>query len=353
MFRFVWGSLHLVSWRYLHRLFFLLILATFNSLLGLVEHVKFARKIQAQKIHPEILFILGHPRTGTTHLHNIISQDPRFGHVTTLQAGFPNCCLLMGRRFIKSWLQRFFIDDVRPMDNLPLNFDTPAEDEIAVNVLSGGISPYAALSFMPNYRRLLQYCTFENCPAELSLWKQSFIKFLKKISYACGGKPLVIKSPVHMGRIKTILELFPQAKFIMIHRHPVTVFKSSAHMIQEYFTYCFLAETTRSQLTDYILMQHQLLYKSYFENRNLIPSESLQEISFTQLEQDPHGVIKEVYKKFEWAGIDDMPHRIQGYLDHLGDFKKNDHKQISPDLHDRIEECCREMMEEFGYTVKN
>ena len=43
---------------------------------------------------------------------------------------------------------------------------------------------------------------------------------------ACGGKPLVIKSPVHTARVALLLKLFPRAKFIYLHRNPLQVFQS-------------------------------------------------------------------------------------------------------------------------------
>jgi hypothetical protein len=36
-----------------------------------------------------------------------------------------------------------------------------------------------------------------------------------------GTKPLLIKSPVHTARVRLLLKLFPKAKFIYIHRHPL------------------------------------------------------------------------------------------------------------------------------------
>jgi hypothetical protein len=53
-------------------------------------------------------------------------------------------------------------------------------------------------------------------------------------------KPLLIKSPVHTARVRTWLKLFPGAKFIYIHRHPLEVFKSAAHMANTYYYHTFL-----------------------------------------------------------------------------------------------------------------
>ena len=36
-------------------------------------------------------------------------------------------------------------------------------------------------------------------------------------------RPLLIKSPVHTARLRIWLKLFPNAKFVYIHRHPIEV----------------------------------------------------------------------------------------------------------------------------------
>ena len=56
------------------------------------------------------------------------------------------------------------------------------EDEIATNVLSGGVSPYMALVLprcAPRFKRLH---TFEDAPAgELERWRAAFLWFMKKV----------------------------------------------------------------------------------------------------------------------------------------------------------------------------
>jgi hypothetical protein len=234
----LWRSRRWVAWRhYWCRLAFITALSICNWAVSLVEQYYYGAAIQAQELHPEPVFILGHARTGTTHLHNILAHDGRFAYATTFQAGFPSTFMLL-QRF--SWFLSFFIDETRPMDAMPLSFTTPAEDEIAVNVLTGGVSPYAAVTFMPRYRELLPYCTFEGCSqADIDAWCRSFLWFLRKVTLAAGGgrggRPLLIKSPVHMGRVPLLLRLFPRAKFIFIHRDPLEVFQSNAHMADTYF----------------------------------------------------------------------------------------------------------------------
>ena len=50
----------------------------------------YSSRVQRQPLHPEPVFVLGHPRTGTTHLHNLLALDPTFAFCTTFNAGVGN-----------------------------------------------------------------------------------------------------------------------------------------------------------------------------------------------------------------------------------------------------------------------
>lgn len=237
LFKILWRHRSAIEWgTYWHRILFLLGISIPNTVLGYIEDWLFRDKIESQQLHPEPIFVLGHPRTGTTLLQNLLCEDPHFAYVDTFQAGFPSAFLLL-RRF--KWALAWLIDSTRPMDNMPLSLGTPAEDEIAVNMLTGGISPYMCVVFMTRYRDSLPYATFEGCPkGEREAWESALVYFLKKVTLAAGGgpnnpKPLIIKSPVHIGRLPILRALFPRAKFAFVHRHPRAVFSSSAILAQE------------------------------------------------------------------------------------------------------------------------
>lgn len=348
------GNWYLFDLRYIHRVIFITIMSIFNSWLGLFETLWLlgkGSKFREHSLHVHPIFILGHPRTGTTHLHNLMSLDENFCFVQTMDVAFPNSFVflraMLPRIFVRL-VESFLVEKTRPMDALPLDLSTPAEDEIATNVLSGGISPYAALSFMPRYRHYLRYLSFKGCKnkSDIVRWKESFLWFLKKVSFLHNGKPLIIKSPPHTARIDLLRSIFPGARFVWIHRDPQDVFVSSCHMAQEYFTYCFLTESTDEQLTNYTLEQHDIIYKSLFENRKHIHCE----VSYIELEQNPFKAVEKIYTEL---GIDHTldKKKIQRYLDALSfsGFKKNDHKRIDENLQRHVRKSTEHVAKELHY----
>ena len=221
--RLLWRYRAHVHWlAYWQRVLFIFAIAAFNSLLGAVEVLLYGRAIARQKIHPRPLFVLGHPRTGTTFLQNCLAKDTAtFGSCSTFCAGFP-AAFLWFERF--RWVFAGAIDPTRPMDNMDLTFDGPQEDELAVSVLSAGVSPYMPLTFMTAEPSFRPYFSFRDAPAEATrCWVDAFLYMLRKLSIRAAGKRLMLKSPSHTARVELLLRLFPDAQFVYIHRHPETV----------------------------------------------------------------------------------------------------------------------------------
>lgn len=171
-----------IQWiRYFHRILFLTIMSTFNSLCALPDTIFYGRQIQKQEINKRPVFILGHPRTGTTHLHNLLSLDKQFIFCNTFQVGFPSS-FLTGESLGKILLSPL-ISKTRPMDNMTLTFDIPQEDELASSAMSGGLSPYMALVFPQKFRYFLDRLTFEtpDSSKDFNSWLSAFRYLLKKV----------------------------------------------------------------------------------------------------------------------------------------------------------------------------
>jgi len=218
-----------IDFKYIHRVLFLSLLAANNSVMGLVEKLVFGSRINNSKMNESPLFILGHWRSGTTHLHNLVSQDSeQFAYPNTYQVVNPFTFLITESFFSKwfSWL----LPGTRPMDNMEMNFQSPQEDEIALCLLSLK-SPYLGVSFPRNARSYKKYLDLQDISdLELDSWKSSLRRFIQKVTYKVGAsRSLVIKSPTHTARIRHLLDVFPKAKFVHIHRDPYEVFQSTQH----------------------------------------------------------------------------------------------------------------------------
>ena len=89
-------------------------------LLGLIERAIFGRAVRRTQIAEAPIFVIGHWRTGTSLLHELLACDPRFSYPTTYQCLEPHHFLLTER--LLSRLLGGLLPASRPMDNMAAGF---------------------------------------------------------------------------------------------------------------------------------------------------------------------------------------------------------------------------------------
>ena len=82
-----------VAPEYLHRAAWITAWSVGAAAFGRIEDARFGRKLAAQEIDPTPLFVLGHWRSGTTHVHNLFGRLPDHTYPTVYQAIFPTSFL--------------------------------------------------------------------------------------------------------------------------------------------------------------------------------------------------------------------------------------------------------------------
>lgn len=333
---------------YWHRAVFVSALSLMNSWYRRKEEKLYGEAVAKAELAGPPLFILGHWRSGTTHLHNLLALDEQFAFANTYQVVNPHTFLTTEefntRRF------RALLPDTRPMDNVALSFDAPQEDEFAP-CLACFRSLYPGISFPRNVAYYERYMTFRGVPAEeVEEWKAAFLWFLRKLTVRT-GRPLVLKSPPHTARVRLLLEMFPDARFVHIHRDPFAVFRSFLHYYDTAGWYTYLQRPDLDGLEDLILARYRVMYDAYFEERHLIPEGRLHDIAFADLERDPAGQMAEIYERLGLPGFDRFEPRLRGYLDSITDYKKNRFDSLPPETRGRVAEAWRRSFEEWGYSA--
>jgi hypothetical protein len=319
-----------------------------NSLLGGWENLWYRRKVMNTKIDPP-LFILGIWRSGTTHLHNLLAQDDRLAFPNTYQACYAHSFL--SSESMNARIVDFFLPKRRPMDNVTMGVAEPQEDEFAIGTLTGRAFPMA-WAFPRHAEIYNRYLTLRDASeSEVAEWKAALIWFVRKLSFKY-GKPLVLKSPGHTCRIKRLLELFPDARFVHIHRNPFHVFQSSQHLIRSVTPYWALQRPDYSDLDDRTIRQYTEVYDAFFEERGLIPTGRFHEVRFESLEADPIGQMRQLYKALFLPNFEVVEPALKRYVKSLGGYKKNQFPEPSVELKTRIAQEWRRCFEEWGYPIR-
>lgn len=316
-----------------------------NSGFAFAEAAIFARKAAAVPIKPP-LFILGHFRSGTSHLHNLLSLDPAFTAPNLFQTLYPNTFLTT--EWFLPWLGRPFLLPTRPHDNMTLGFDEPNEDELAL-LNESGLSPYLAWVFPRRaqvYDRLL---TFED-EGDLAKdrWKVSLSRFLAKLTLN-DGRPVVLKSPPHTARIRLLLEQFPSARFVHIRRNPHDVYRSTRHMYGATMKYWQLQRADPVPVEDRIIAGYRRMYDAFFDQRPLIPDGQFHEIAYEDLVSDPIAQVQSIYEALGLPDFESAQLRLGNYLESINGYRTNKHAALTEPLRGRISEQWRRCFDEWGY----
>ncbi len=318
-----------------------------NTLFRWPESLLYGARVARVEVPPP-LFILGHPRSGTTHLHNLLSIDERFAHPNLFQVNYPHTFLCA-----EGWaaaLVNLFLPKQRFMDNIRQDAAIPYEEEWALCVLTAQ-SPYVGWSFPHRIDHYEKYLTFRELPAaEATRWKAALLTFVKKVTYKY-QRPLILKSPPHTCRVKLLLELFPGARFVHIHRNPYAVFQSTQHLWSMARPYCQLQSAANDNVQERILKQYRLMHDAWFEERALIPEGNLHELRYEDLEQDPIGEVRKIYQALSLPDMSVVEAPLKAYVASLADYQKNRHTELAPEIKQRVAREWSPAFEAWGYPV--
>jgi omega-hydroxy-beta-dihydromenaquinone-9 sulfotransferase len=316
-----------------------------NSVTAGIERMRFGRRIEAAQVRAP-LFVLGHYRSGTTHLHNLLALDPQFAAPTFFQMLNPHTFLSTER-----WaapVVGHLVGRRRLQDEMAMGVGVPSEDEFGSCAMTG-LSPYMGWCFPEDGAVYERYLTFRDVPEnELVRWKHTLMTLFKKLTVRY-GRPLVLKSPPHTARIRLLLGLFPDARFVHIHRDPYVVFRSTRHMIRAVQVFYHLRDGPLQDGEDGIIAVYNEMYDAYFEERGFVPAGRLCEVSYEDLEREPVGVVGSVYESLALSGFEDVKPRLEGYLKTIAGYRKNRHDDLPDELRQRIAREWGRSFDEWGY----
>jgi hypothetical protein len=326
------------------------VLSVVHTALKFVQLTLYGREIAKSPIRHAPVFIIGHWRTGTTFLHELLIRDSRHAFPTTFECLSPNHFLLTG-----SWLPRFLrwmLPRRRPMDNLPAGWDRPQEDEFALCLL-GLPSPYGRIAF-PNRPASddgaldLQGLS----PRERRRWAATFLQFIREVTLAHGGRRLILKSPPHTCRIPTLLELFPDARFIHLVRDPYVVYPSTLNLWRTLYRKQGLQRPTFDGLDEYVLQTFVQLYDRLEEGKKALAPDRFVEMKYEDLIRDPLGQLDAIYRRLDLGDFAAARPHVAMYLATMRDYETNRY-QLAPGEKAAITERWGHVIRRYGYALQS
>jgi hypothetical protein len=317
-----------------------------HGILKLCTQVWFGSQLERTLIRAAPLFIIGHWRTGTTLLHELLILDDRHTCPNYYQCLVPHHFLLSERLFTR--LFAWMMPKKRPMDNMEAGWDRPQEDEFALCML-GAPSPYLTIAF-PNRPPQDQdaYDVETLRPAERLRWKTLFQRFLRHLTVRRPAR-LILKSPTHSCRIPTLLEMFPDARFVHIVRDPYVVFPSTVNLWKTLYETHGLQKPRLRGLEELVFSTFTHLYERLEVGKKQIAPNRFYEVRYEDLIRDPLGHLRQIYKRLDLGQFESVQPRVEKYLaDHAG-YQTNKYKPLDPKVQAEITHRWGDVIRRYGY----
>lgn len=314
------------------------------------------RRRPAAASSPPTVIILGYYRSGTTHLHYLLSCDP--GLVTPRWYQ-----MLMPQGFALSWgLLRYFLvpflSSTRPQDDVAYGSEYPAEDDF-------GVCNWTVACAMPG-RMVLPGCwdfysrfhTLEGLsPAERERFLRAQHGLTWKLSALNPRRGILFKTPSHTARVRALVDLYgDRVKFIHLHRDPTPVLRSNVAMHRRFEPFLFQDHPGDDEIRRRIIAEYNATERAFLADAASLPDSGrgvIARMRYEDLIADPIGQLRRCYTELNIPFTPEFESRAAAYLETVGNYrsaaertktKSDDRDQITPAPE------LDWMLEAFGHT---
>jgi hypothetical protein len=332
--------------------------AVFRSLLtsaglflpALVERAYYGGRVESTPIDKPPVFILGHWRSGTTYLFNLMSQDPSLSYTDSVTT-FTCHNYIWLRRILPHFYKKALPGD-RVGDDIAFLPDSPQEECYAMaNTIDETFTHLITFPCRAEHYMDLAFADGMT-PEQQALWKKTHLHMLRKLTYFRKGKRILFKSPDNTAKMYMLHELYPGAKFVNIYRSPYQSVASTINMYREGIRMMtFESVPDDGFIEDGTITFFRRIYTQYFADLERMPSGSVAEISYDGLVRDPVGTLRRVYGELGLAGFAEAEPFIRAHAESQKNFRAGG---MVPDraLRDRINSELGFFFEHYGIPMR-
>lgn len=287
-----------------------LIVSLLDNLLRMEAERAANPDIERQRIVAPV-FIIGLPRTGTTHLHGLVSEDAANRAPLTWEVMYPAAPRSgdeVARARAHTDTRLGWADKLAPefMRIHPIAADLPQEC-IAITA-----QVFMSIQFHTTHDVASYQDWFENAPQRLAF--DFHHRFLQHLQAKSSGSRWVLKAPGHLFALEGLLERYPDARIIHTHRDPLRVMASMASHATVLRRAFSDSADPRKIASDWADRWARALEKFLAVRDRASPSQFL-DINFESIESDPLGAVERVYDFLNWPLEAEARAKMQRFLD--------------------------------------
>ena len=268
-----------------------------SNLLRLREEERKDPAVLEERIDRPI-FVLGLPRSGTTFLHNLLADDP--GNLTPRcwQTVFPypvgvqkngsrdRRAELTARQYSQFLLLAPELPSLHPLDA------HAAQECIEITGHVFRSLRFDTTHYIPSFQQWLEDA------GHLEAYR-FHKRFLQHLQHQNGGGLWILKSPDHIFALEALCEVYPDARFVFVHRDPMKVLPSVARLT-EILRQPFTRKIDRLQIGQQVSNRWELGSKLLIEAADWLKSspERIMHVRYKDLVRDPFAIVTDLYRHF-------------------------------------------------------
>ncbi len=321
--------------------------AAFNSVAEPLSMARYRRRLRSPPDTQPPVFIIGHWRSGTTLLHELMMLDDRFCCPNTYQCFAPGHFLLTEAPLTAalSWM----MPAKRPMDDVAAGWDRPQEDEFALANM-GAPSPYRRMAFpVTSSDRPEALDVSRLPPADLERWRRTLRRFLRMLAVRDPRRP-VLKSPPHTARVGVLAGMFPEARFLHIVRDPFVVFHSTMRLWRSLHEVQGLQVDPGDTLERYVFAAFDEMYAAFERDRATLRPGQLHEVRYEDLVADPVGRLREAYDRLGLGDFSRVLPALERQAESMRRYRTNTYRH-DPRTVAAVAERWTSFIDRYGYAV--
>jgi hypothetical protein len=273
------------------------VFGTYTQLLQLLKNR--LRLVDLLAREPQILdlellppvIIVGLPRTGTTHLHNLLAAAPTFRSLPYWESVEPfpaDGVTDIEERRGQTEMTLWFMNQAMPLFPLMHEMTTDhVHEEIALLAVDFSTMFFETIAHVPAWQAY--YRAHDQTPHY-----QYLRVALQALTHLRGGRRWVLKSPQHLEQLPVLNAVFPDATVIVTHRDPVDVTVSMATMIA-YTARGYLDVVDAPMLGRAWADRIETLLSGCVRDRDLLADDRSMDLRFNDFMRDDLAAVRDVY----------------------------------------------------------
>jgi hypothetical protein len=268
-------------------------------------------EIHAIELAPPII-ICGLPRTGTTHLHNLMAADPALRSLPYWESLEPipspaEADIEPDPRLARCEMGIQFLDQALPYFKRMHEMTTwHVHEEIQLLAMDFSTMLFESLTPIPAWRDY--YLAHDQTP------HYRYLKtVLQALQFLRGGRRWVLKSPQHLEQFAALRRVFPDATFVVTHRDPATVVTSMATMVA-YSARMMHDVIDPAAIGAYWANRLETMLRACVRDRELLPAAQSIDVRFDDFMRDDVAMVRRIYRLAAQPFGDDTAAAMRGYM---------------------------------------